>query len=75
MKGHIRQRSRGSYQISYYLDRDEFGKRRIKAETIRGTKAEAQRLLRARLSALDKGENPMPTNTPLLDWLDRSISE
>ena len=75
MEGRIRQRSPGTHQISYDLGRDEFGKRRTKAETIRGTKAEAKRLLRARLSALDKGENPVPADTPLRDWLDRWMSE
>lgn len=75
MNGRIRQRSPGSYQISYELGRDESGKRRTKAETIRGTKAEAQRVLRARLSALDKGENPVPADIPLREWLDRWMSE
>lgn len=75
MEGRIRQRSPGTHQISYDLGRDEFGKRRTKVETIRGTKAEAKRLLRARLSALDKGENPVPADIPLRDWLDRWMSE
>lgn len=34
MKGRIRQRSPGIWQISYELGRDALGKRRAKAETI-----------------------------------------
>ena len=75
MKGRIRQRSPGSYQISFDLGRDEFGKRRTKAVTVRGTKAEAERKRRELLTAIDKGQNPVPVDMPLRDWLDNWMSK
>ena len=68
MKGRIRQRSPGTWQISYEIGRDALGKRRRKAETIRGTKAEAQRRLREVLTALDQGRGKAPTLS-LAEWL------
>ena len=58
MKGRIRQRSPGSWQVSFELGRDALGKRRTKAVTVRGTKADAQRRLRELLTALDQGQDP-----------------
>ena len=75
MKGRIRQRSPGSWQVSFDLGRDASGKRLTKAVTIRGTKAEAQRKLREMLTELDHGRNPVPANISLRDWLDRWMSE
>ena len=75
MKGHIRQRSPGSWEISFDLGRDSFGKRRTKWGTVRGTKAEAQRKLREMLTAMDQGRNPLPADVSLRDWLDRWMSE
>ena len=75
MKGRIRQRSLGSWQISFDLGRDPSGKRLTKAVTVRGTKAEAQRKLREMLTALDQGRNPVPADVSLCDWLDRWMSE
>jgi integrase len=45
MKGHIRQRSKGSWAIILDLGRDADGKRRQKWHTVRGTKKDAQREL------------------------------
>ena len=75
MKGRIRQRSPGSWQVSFDLGRDATGKRRTKAVTVRGTKAEAQRKLREMLTALDQGRNPVPSNMALRDWLDHWMAE
>ena len=75
MKGHIRQRSPGSWELSFDLGRDSFGKRRTKWVTVRGTKAEAQRKMREMLTALDQGRNPVPANVSLREWLDRWMSE
>ena len=55
MKGRMRQRSPGTGQICYELGRNAPGKRRTKAQTIRGTKSDAQRSLREILTALDQG--------------------
>ena len=75
MKGRIRQRSPGTWQISFDLGRDPFGKHLTRAETIRGTKAEAQRKVREMLTALDQGRNPVPADVSLRHWLDRWMAE
>ena len=55
MKGTIRQRSQGSWEIQVFLGRDENGKRIRKTETVRGKKADAQRRLREILSEFAGG--------------------
>ena len=75
MKGRIRQRSTGTWEISYEAGRDPFGKRRTKSLTVRGTKSQAQRKLRELLSAIDQGRNPTLSDVPLREWLERWMSE
>ena len=75
MKGRIRQRNPGSWELSYELGRDPFGKRRRGSATVRGTKAQAQRKLREILTAIDQGQDPTPADVPLREWLDRWMSE
>ena len=75
MKGRIRQRSPGSWQVSFDLGRDAMGKRLTKAVTVRGTQAEAQRKLREMLIALDQGRNPVPADISLREWLERWMAE
>jgi integrase len=55
MKGSIRQRSKGSYQIRYEGPSDGTGKRKFLSETIKGSKKGAERVLRERLSAIENG--------------------
>ncbi len=50
MKGSIRQCSPGTWELTLDLGRDALGKRRRKHETLRGTRAQAQRGLRELLS-------------------------
>ena len=75
MKGRIRQRSPGSWQVSFDLGRDPMGKRLTKAVTVRGTKAEAQRKLREMLTAIDQGRNPVPADVSLREWFQRWMDE
>ena len=75
MKGRIRQRSPGSWEVSFDLDRDPLGNRRRKSLTVRGTKSEAQRKLREMLTALDQGRNPVPADVSLRDWLGRWLAD
>jgi hypothetical protein len=56
MKGSIRQRSKGSWEIRYDGPPDAHGKRKFLSETVKGTKREAESKLRERLSALENGE-------------------
>ena len=75
MKGSLRQRSDGSWEITLDTGQDGLGKRKRKYLTVRGTKAQAQRKLRELLSTLDKGI-PLPTSKILLrDWLDQWLHE
>jgi len=56
MKGHIRQRSKGSWTIWVDLGRDpETGKRKQQTLTVRGSKKDAERELRAILSRTEGG--------------------
>ena len=75
MKGSLRQRSPGSWELRVDLGRDAFGKRQRKSKTVRGTKAHAQRVLREMLTALDKGIGLTTEKILLRDWLDRWMSE
>ena len=58
MKGTIRQRSPGSWEIQVFLGRDASGKRIRKTETVRGKKSNAQRRLREILAELDQRHHP-----------------
>ena len=68
MKGRIRQRNLGSWEISYELGRDSFGGRRRGSVTFRGTRAQAQRKLRETLTAIDQGQDPTPADISLREW-------
>jgi hypothetical protein len=69
MKGHIRQRSKGSWAIILDLGRDADGKRRQKWHTVRGTKKDAQRELAKLLHQLHTGEYVEPTQMTVADYL------
>ena len=75
MKGSLRQRSPGSWELRVDLGRDAFGKRQRKSKTVRGTKTHAQLVLRQMLTALDKGIGLTTEKILLRDWLDRWMSE
>ena len=63
MKGSIRQRSPGSWEITLSLGYDAAGRRNRMSITFRGTKTEAQRRLRELLSTVDRG-NDIPAFVP-----------
>jgi len=70
MKGSIRQRSKGSWEIFYDMPADPVtGKRRQKSQTIKGTKRDAQRVLREVLLSLEQGSYVKPNKISLGDWL------
>ena len=75
MKGSLRQRNPGSWELTIDTGRDALGRRQRKFVTIRGTKAQAQRRLRELLSILDKGMGLPVENLLLRDWLDRWMQE
>lgn len=56
MKGHVYQRAKGSWTIVYDLPVDRLrGKRRQKSQTVRGTKRDAERVLREVLVSIEQG--------------------
>jgi integrase len=70
MKGHIRQRSKGSWTIVIDVGRDPAtGKRRQHWHAVRGTKRDAERLLRDMLRNLEGGAYVKPTHLTLGEWL------
>jgi len=70
MKGSIRQRSKGSWEIFYDMPADPVtGRRRQKSQTIKGTKRDAQRVLREILISLEQGSYVKPNKINLGDWL------
>ena len=75
MKGTITRRGKTSWRLKYDLPRDpQSGVRRIAYQTVRGTRADAERELRRHLTAIDKGVHVDPlalTVAAFLDsWLD-----
>ena len=70
MKGSIKQRSPGSWQIRVFLGRDPHGKIIRRNETVRGKKADAERRLREILTDLDQGIAPPQQRYKLSEWLD-----
>ena len=75
VKGSIRQRSPGSWELQVFLGRDGRGKRVRKTETVRGKKADAQRRLRDILTDLDHGMTPPQTSYKLDEWLHQWMSD
>lgn len=74
-EGHIRRRSPGSWEIKFDVGRDPLTGRRItKHATVKGTKRDAQRELRARLDAVDKGLHADPGKLTLGQWLDQWLA-
>ncbi len=55
MKGSIRQRSKGTWQLRYDAPPDGTGKRRFVSETFKGNKKDAEQVLRGLLAAIETG--------------------
>ena len=75
MKGSLRQRSPGSWELTIDTGRDALGRRQRKFVTARGTKAQAQRKLRELLTSLDQGIALPAEKILLRDWLDQWMQE
>lgn len=72
MRGHIRQRSKGSWSIVIDVGRDpETGKRRQQWHTVHGTKREAEAKLRELLQSLETGSYVKPTKLTVGEWLEQ----
>jgi integrase len=69
-QGHIRERSRGSFEIRYSLGTDAAtGKRRIVTATVKGNRKAAEKELRRLLRTVDTGEHVDPTRMTVRAWL------
>ena len=75
MKGSIRQRSPGSWELTVDMGRDARGKRLRKFVTIRGSKSGAQRRLREMLSTLDRGIPLVTERVTVAEWMERWLGE
>ena len=70
MRGHIRRRSKGSWEITVDIGRDPVtGKRLRHFESIRGAKKDAERRLRELLHSLEHGGYAKPIRITLGAWL------
>jgi integrase len=68
--GHIRQRSRGSWELRYSLGTDPgTGKRRMGTATVKGDRRAAEKELRRLLRTLDDGSHVDPTRMTVRQWL------
>ena len=59
MKGHVRQRSAGSYELKVDVGADASGKRRTEYRSFKGTKRQAQVELAKLIAAIDQGMHVM----------------
>jgi integrase len=72
MKGHIRQRSAGSWELRYDFGTDPAtGKRRVATSTVRGNRKDAEVELRRLLRTLDTGAHIDPTRLSVGQWLEQ----
>jgi len=70
MKGHVRQRSKGTWSIVIDAGRDpETGKRHQQWHTIKGTKRDAERALREMLHSLETGAYVKPSRISVGEYL------
>ena len=70
-RGHIQQRSPGSFRLRYTLGKDPVtGKRRTATATVRGTRKDAERELTRLLRTTDTGEHVDPSRMTVGQWLD-----
>jgi integrase len=75
MRGHIKQRSKGSWSIVIDVGRDpQTGKRQQQWHTVRGTKKEAEAKLRVLLDSLEKGVYVKPNKMTVGEWLEEWLN-
>ena len=71
MRGSIRQRSKGSWQLRYLLAPDSDGNQKQASETVRGNKKEAERVLRERVTQIENGGFVLKTNETASGFMQR----
>jgi integrase len=75
MKGHIKQRSSGTWTIVLSLGYDpKTGKRSQKWRTVKGTKKDAEKELRRLLKPIDEGRKVVPSKLTVGDYLEQWLA-
>ena len=75
-EGNITRRGKNSWRLKFDVGRDpETGKRHTIFVTVRGTKKDAERELRKRLTAVDEGIVIEPSRITVGEWLDTWLEE
>jgi integrase len=78
MQGNLQKRSKGSWRLRYDGPPDGNGRRRQVTETIRGTRKEAERVLRERIAAAENGgyvpKARDTVNSFLKKWIDTYVA-
>ena len=75
MKGHIRQRGKGTWAIVIDIGRDANGKRRQKWHTVHGSKKAAERELARLLNEINTGGYVEPTQLTVREYLERWLRD
>ena len=75
MRGSVRRRSRGYRELTVDLGRDTDGRRVRRFRTVRGTKAEAQRVLNGMLLEAEMGGKELSPRLLLGDFMQRWLKE
>ena len=70
MNGTVRQRNKGSWEIRYSPPADGTGRRKYFSETVRGTKSEAQAVLRDRIKAVETGNYVTKDNETVAEYME-----
>ena len=75
MKGSVRQRSKGTWQLRYDAPPDRTGKRKFVSATVKGNKKDADRILRERLSAIETGGYVARQNETVAEFFSRWLQD
>jgi integrase len=73
--GNITRRGKASWRVKYELPRDASGERRIGYVTVKGSRRAAEKELRRRLTAVDKGLAIEPRRLTVRDYLDQWLAQ
>ena len=74
MKGYIRQRSKGRWEITIDIGRDSTGKRLRHFESVKGTKTAAQQRLAELTVNIERGSYVKPKRISLGEWLNEWLN-
>ena len=74
MNGSVRQRTKGTWQLRYDAPSDGSGRRKFLSETVKGTKKDAERVLRDRLATIENGGYVPRDRETVASYLDRWLS-